>query len=236
MVLTFHYGRFDPLPLAAPVLTVLKFGWTGVDLFFVLSGFLVGGLMMREWKATGGVEIGRFLKRRAFKIWPSYYLFLAVVTVLHVRPLREFFWQNLLNVQNYVPSSLSHTWSLAVEEQFYLGMAALLGLWTWRKWRAGSLLTVCLALAVVVEVNRAVQLMQGREIYFYTHTRIDAMLLGVSLAVMRQFYPAWFERVRGAWPLHLALIASAAVQLYVATLTGLAAEQMREPLLITSVD
>jgi peptidoglycan/LPS O-acetylase OafA/YrhL len=236
MVLTFHYQRFDPLPLPAPLRVIMSFGWTGVDLFFVLSGFLVGGLMMKEWKATGGVEIGRFLKRRAFKIWPSYYLFLLVVTVLHVRPLKEFFWQNLFNVQNYFLSSLSHTWSLAVEEQFYLGLAALMALWTWRKWRSGPLLATCLGLAVAVEIERAVLLLNGKLVYYGTHTRIDAMLLGVALATTRQFYPAWFQRVRSMWHVQVVLVLLALAGLYWCSLSGIEAEHMPQPWLITLVD
>jgi peptidoglycan/LPS O-acetylase OafA/YrhL len=236
MVLTFHYQRFDPLPLPHPLRVVMSFGWTGVDLFFVLSGFLVGGLMMKEWKATGGVETGRFLKRRAFKIWPSYYLFLLVATLLHVRPLKEFFWQNLFNVQNYIFSSLSHTWSLAVEEQFYLGLAALMALWTWRKWRSGPLLATCLGLAVAVEIERAVLLLHGRMVYYYTHTRIDAMLLGVALAATRQFYPAWFQRVRSMRLVQMVLVVLALVGLYWCSLSGIEAERMPQPWLITIVD
>src|SRR5215831_18752084 len=55
----------------------IRVGWTGVDLFFVLSGFLISGLLFREYKATGGIRIGRFLVRRGFKIYPAYYLFLT---------------------------------------------------------------------------------------------------------------------------------------------------------------
>jgi len=237
LVLTFHYQRYDPIPLPRPLRVVLSFGWTGVDLFFVLSGFLVGGLLMKEWKATGGVELGRFLKRRGFKIWPSYYVYLLVVTVLHVRPLREFFWQNLFNVQNYFPTSLSHTWSLAVEEQFYLGMAALMALWLWRKWRPGALLATCLALAVGVEIERAVMVsVGGFNIYPTTHTRIDAMLLGVALAATRQFYPAWFQRLQSLWPVLCLLVALALQQLYSDSQYFLAPEQMQYPFLLTFVD
>lgn len=71
------------------------FGWIGVDLFFVLSGFPVGGLTLEEWRVTGKVDAIRFLKRRAFRIWPAYYLFLFVAAIAHVRPLRSFFWQNV---------------------------------------------------------------------------------------------------------------------------------------------
>ena len=50
-----------------------RFGWTGVNLFFVLSGFLVGGLLLRELKKYGTLDVKRFIVRRGLKIWPSYY-------------------------------------------------------------------------------------------------------------------------------------------------------------------
>ena len=62
-------------------------GWIGVDIFFVLSGFLVGGLLMKEWKTRGHIDVKRFLIRRGFKIWPQYYLYLAVLLLTqHATP------------------------------------------------------------------------------------------------------------------------------------------------------
>jgi peptidoglycan/LPS O-acetylase OafA/YrhL len=55
-----------------------KIGWTGVDLFFVLSGFLISGLLFVEWRRDGRIQVGRFLIRRGFKIYPSFYVFLVV--------------------------------------------------------------------------------------------------------------------------------------------------------------
>src|SRR4051812_44086102 len=54
-------------------------GWSGVDLFFVLSGFLIGGLLFQEIKTHGSLDIRRFLIRRAFKIWPTYFVYLVAV-------------------------------------------------------------------------------------------------------------------------------------------------------------
>ena len=54
------------------------FGWLGVDLFFVLSGFLVSGLLFNEYKKIGKVKIGRFLIRRGFKIYPPFYFFVLI--------------------------------------------------------------------------------------------------------------------------------------------------------------
>src|SRR5687768_5463790 len=52
-------------------------GWIGVDLFFVLGGYLVGGLLLRELRSNGRIRAGRFIARRFLKVWPSYYAFLA---------------------------------------------------------------------------------------------------------------------------------------------------------------
>ena len=196
LVLNFHYQSHDRLTSSPFLLRIQTFGWIGVDIFFVLSGFLVGGLMLKEWRVTGKVDALRFLKRRAFKIWPSYYLFLLVAAIAHVRPWNSFLWQNLLNIQNYIPTTLSHTWSLAVEEHFYLGLAALIALCSIRRWRVSSLLIGCIATALAVEALRAVLILTHRSFFFYTHTRIDALLLGVALAILRQFYPEWFARLQ----------------------------------------
>jgi peptidoglycan/LPS O-acetylase OafA/YrhL len=236
LVLCFHYRTRDRL-ISSPFLDRLQAsGWVGVDIFFVLSGFLVGGLMLKEWKVTGRVDALRFLKRRAFKIWPAYYFFLMTATAFHVRPLREFFWQNLLNVQNYIPSSLSHTWSLAVEEHFYLSLAAVMALLVFMRWRPATLIAVCFATAFSVEALRAALIISHRPFYFYTHTRIDALLMGVMLAVLRHFYPERFHYLgKQRWFLVL-LVALAAVFLYLETNPAQAPHEMTSPFLITTVD
>lgn len=58
-------------------LLLSRFGWAGVDLFFVLRGYLVSGLLFREYQQTQTIRAGRFLVRRGFKIYPQFYLFLA---------------------------------------------------------------------------------------------------------------------------------------------------------------
>ena len=230
LVMVYHYDDHDLWFRNSSLHRVALGGWAGVDLFFVLSGFLVGGLLMREWKSTGAVDVWRFLKRRAFKIWPSYYLLILTAAVLHVRPLRSFLWQNAFNVQNYFPSTLAHTWSLAVEEHFYLGAAALIGLWSARRWSHRTLLCVCVCLAWSVEAARAHAALQHRHYYYFTHMRIDALLLGVLLATLQQFEPALFHRLREArLPLSL-MVAAACVRL------GYSAEYRYSPFLVTIVD
>jgi len=211
-------------------------GWTGVDVFFVLSGFLVGGLMMKEWKKTGKVDAFRFLKRRAFKIWPGYYFFLLVAAVVHARPYNTFLWQNLFNVQNYFASSLSHTWSLAVEEHFYLTLAGLFAVVSARNWKPSSLLAGCFGFALLVECLRGWMVVHHKNFFFATHSRIDALLLGVALACIRTFYPEWFARLQRQRVLLCAVVALALVRLYVDKDAIPYPESMTSPWLITIVD
>jgi peptidoglycan/LPS O-acetylase OafA/YrhL len=236
MVLIFHYRTHNKL-VSSPFLNRIEaFGWAGVDVFFVLSGFLVGGLMLKEWKTTGKVDAFRFLKRRAFKIWPAYYSFLLVAAIVHVRPLKSFLWQNLLNIQNYIPTTLSHTWSLAVEEHFYLSLAALMALVSIKRWRPSTLLIGCVAAALVVETLRAALILAHHEFFFYTHARIDALLIGVSLAILRYFYPEWFAMLLRQRILLCLIVAAALVALYFNTNLTVEPQWMTSPYLITVVD
>src|SRR3954454_15594952 len=104
------------------------FGWAGVDLFFVLSGFLVGRLVLREHQRTGRFDGWRFSVRRALKLWPVLYVFLAVQALFDDRPLGSYLWQTAMHVQNYAGTQIPHLWSLAVEEHFYFVLAVLFAL------------------------------------------------------------------------------------------------------------
>jgi peptidoglycan/LPS O-acetylase OafA/YrhL len=107
-------------------------GWMGVDLFFVLSGFLVSGLLFREYRESQQVRAGRFLARRGFKIYPQFYALTAVtITVAAWRGI-PVSWRviaaDVTFLQSYLPGFWGHTWSLAVEEHFYLLLAVVIGL------------------------------------------------------------------------------------------------------------
>lgn len=109
-----------------------KMGWIGVDLFFVLSGFLVSGLLFKEYLRYGNIKPGLFLIRRGFKIYPIYYLvyllYLIPKIIKHQFDIKGFLG-DLFFVQNYVWGwgyAYVATWSLAVEEHFYFGFAILL--------------------------------------------------------------------------------------------------------------
>lgn len=109
-------------------------GWIGVDLFFVISGFLVSGLLFKEYQKFGSINPKLFLIRRGFKIYPIFYLtyilYLIPRIILHKLDLEKAFYE-LIFVQNYALGwgyAYSASWSLAVEEHFYFGLALLLWL------------------------------------------------------------------------------------------------------------
>lgn len=183
-------------------------GWVGVDLFFVLSGFLIGGLIFKEIKTTGRFDTRRFLVRRAWRIWPSYYAFVAVFfafwCVVHSPAKAWKTWlPNLLHLQNYVVNEKSarpHTWSLAVEEHFYLllilAMWLLIGRYktpdlsklAWVGRVGVGILVGCLAARFLVAQNATRP--QFDAIHFVTHLRLDTLLFGVLLAYLEHFHPA----------------------------------------------
>lgn len=196
-------------PFVAPL---FRFGWSGVDMFFILSGFLVGGLLFSEIAATGRLDVPRFLIRRAFKLWPGYAVFIAyyAAKLIHrgdsLAGAFRALWPNFIHLQNYIhvenPFALApeHTWSLAVEEHFYLVLPLLL-LFLLRDssrerlsripWIAGGLLVVCLALRLL----RAGQPFDRYADMFPTHLRIDTLFLGVCLGYFYHFNPSVWHRV-----------------------------------------
>jgi peptidoglycan/LPS O-acetylase OafA/YrhL len=190
----------------------LSGGFLGVDAFFVLSGFLITSLLLAEHAATGSIRLVAFWGRRARRLLPALLVVLVAVVAagrslaqddVEVRLLRGDALAALGYVANWRmtyrggdyftdsanPSPLQHTWSLGIEEQFYLiwplVVLALLGLAAWRLSRR-LLLALCLvgagasALAAAAlyhpyDVDRA---------YYGTDTRAQALLIGAALAVL----------------------------------------------------
>lgn len=175
-----------------------------MDIFFVLSGYLVSGLLFDETKRRGQARIGRFLIRRGFKIYPAFYAMLAgtcvVRTILGGGLLPRALLAEALFVQNYSPTSLwNHTWSLDVEEHFYLLLALLFAVAQLRK-RAFSPLPWALAAFVLCPVFR---FFSAEQIPFRTHERLDALAFGVVLrwALDNQALRGLAKRPRVRWVL-----------------------------------
>lgn len=103
--------------------------------FFSLSGYLVCGLLFIEMRNSGTIDVSRFLIRRGLKIWPAYFAFVAYLVAVPlvkgtatISSLVSDYWPNVLFLNNYIgPNTALHTWSLAVEEHFYLLLIAFPG-------------------------------------------------------------------------------------------------------------
>src|SRR2546421_9681069 len=110
-----------------------RFGWIGVDLFFVLSGYLIGGQLLASLARGNQINLGRFFARRVLRIMPAYFAVLAIYFLLpswrEYPEMSQPLWKFLLSVQNIAlhgGTAFSHAWSLAVEDQFYLALPFLL--------------------------------------------------------------------------------------------------------------
>ena len=197
-------GRHFYLPLVPyPLLNAIRdrfwlSGRSGVDLFFVLSGFLVGGLLLKEYAETGAIQPGRFLLRRGMKIWPAYYVMLLFHVVVRRHPLSTFLVANLLHLQNYMGTSIVPTWTLSIEEHFYLFLAFLLAWAARKRMQANSLLGLLGGLCVAAAGSRMVTLyvMKNRDgALMWTHNRLDSLMFGVIVAVVYHLKPELFERI-----------------------------------------
>lgn len=99
-------------------------GWVGVPLFFVLSGFLIGGQLWKELIQKKSIHMIKFILRRGFRIWPLYYFILVVICIFKISTDYDQLglFSNLLFIGNYLSDNgpISGSWSLATEEQFYI--------------------------------------------------------------------------------------------------------------------
>lgn len=224
LVLMYHGGALLPIDrsgAARPVAEFIeRFGWTGVDLFFVLSGYLIGGLLFKELKRTGTLDVRRFIVRRGLKIWPSYYLLLGWLIFQEYRSQHALkatlvsLVPNLLHIQNYasIPSELIFTWSLAVEEHFYLALPLLLLFLSSRPkrhvhlfpWIAGILAVVCPLLRWHAMVNHPLRswtdfsqtLDWVWHVYTPSQLRADELMGGVLLSYITYFKPEMLASLR----------------------------------------
>jgi peptidoglycan/LPS O-acetylase OafA/YrhL len=182
-------------------------GWAGVDLFFVLSGYLIGNQLLAPAARGEPLSLKTFFARRLLRTLPNYYVVLAVYLLLphsaiagkSMAPV----WRYLSFTQNFglhYGETFTHSWSLCIEEQFYLllplAVLALVG-------------TQALAAPAVVRAGgghragmaaRGINFMNGQEAfsapaYYSTFARFDELLPGVAIAMLKNFHPALFGRI-----------------------------------------
>ena len=229
VVMLFHLNMQGLLP--SFISPIAKIGWVGVDLFFVLSGFLIGSQLLKPYLTGGQPSLRDFYTRRAFRILPAFFVVLLlylVVPLWREAPGPYAGWQyasftwNILLLGYPTSRAFSHVWSLCVEEHFYL-LFPLLLLLLMRKtsvWKTafvmlfvilgGVGLRAWLLYSVVKPAGDQQGLTMMKYIYYPTYSRLDGLVIGVGLAVVRTFKVRWwsaFTRHSGI----LALLGSAFV-------------------------
>jgi peptidoglycan/LPS O-acetylase OafA/YrhL len=188
LLVLFSHGHFlgdDLLPLQA---LKGRSGFLGVQVFFVLSGFLITTLMLREIRRSGRVHLGGFYLRRALRILPAYVLYLAILAVLEVCGVFRFTGRHWLAAATYtvnflppsVPIPMSHIWSLCVEEHFYILWPLLMVLLP-SGWRFRAI-PICMVAALVLRWLLLAS--PSAPVDLLTLTRIDDIAVGCGLAFL----------------------------------------------------
>ncbi|MCC8536815.1 acyltransferase family protein [Xanthomonas axonopodis pv. poinsettiicola] len=202
-----------------------RYGWMGVDLFFVLSGFLIGSQVLTPLARGQRLDFGDFYLRRALRILPAF----AVVLIVYMAwpgfreaPGLAPWWMFVsftlnLFVDYGQQAAFSHAWSLCVEEHFYL-VFPLLATLLLRRPSAARFIALCVAVVVAgIALRSSVwlhntaldQIGAGQQrnwfvedIYYPTWNRLDGLLAGVALAVLKVFRPQTWQRLQqrgGTW-------------------------------------
>jgi peptidoglycan/LPS O-acetylase OafA/YrhL len=209
LVLVAHYPK-----TGAGLLTrVLNFGWSGVDLFFVLSGYLIGSQLFAAQASGRSVSLTDFYARRWLRTLPNYYVVLALYFfapawfsgAIPTPP-----WKFLTFTQNMgIPSAFTPSWSLCVEEQFYLlfPIAAILLIRTNRSRLIASVFAGILLFEILLRASIWLAVRPDRlaaadalpaymgALYYPTWCRLDGIALGVGLAALKCFRPEIWRRL-----------------------------------------
>ncbi len=199
-------------------LWLTRYGWMGVDIFFVLSGFLIGAQWLRALRRGEAPALRDFYWRRAWRILPAFWLVLAVYLAfpgLREAPGLEAWWQfatftlNLL-IDYGQNQAFSHAWSLCVEEHFYL-LFPLIAIGLSRRARSSHVAAICTALVLWgIALRAGVWLHDDatqpprpwfiEDLYYPTWARLDGLLAGVVLATLHVYRPALWARLQARSP------------------------------------
>jgi len=178
-------------------------GRTGVSIFFVISGYLITGLLLREEERRGKISLRRFYARRALRILPAAFTFLAALLVLQLAGWIQMrphdFFASIFYVRNLTGQGheTSHLWSLSLEEQFYLLWPLTLLLLRPAKRIAavtGAIAAICLWRSYLVLAEK----IDPWVLQIRTDVRADTILMGCVLALLVRRFPQ-FRLDTGAW-------------------------------------
>ncbi|WP_331345276.1 acyltransferase [Cellvibrio sp. UBA7661] len=210
LVLIYHYRVVVSNELLFGFIT--RIGWVGVDLFFVLSGYLIGDQILRAYAKKENFSLKHFYARRLLRTLPNYYVVLALYLLLpallsptYTAPL----WQFLTFTQNLdmrPMETFTHSWSLCVEEQFYLlfplmcMLALARGANPVRMWVIiiAGFIAAILIRAYMLNAHGGTQI-TGKDyyefIYYPSYSRFDELLPGIAIALLKNYHPSRYEKL-----------------------------------------
>jgi peptidoglycan/LPS O-acetylase OafA/YrhL len=216
-VFLFHYRLFHP---PTWVNDIGSFGWTGVDLFFVLSGYLIGGQLLQRIARHQPLEYGTFFFKRFMRIIPAYLVVLVLYFTIPAFREKESLsplWRFLTFTQNFgldasTTGTFSHSWSLCIEEQFYLLLPLIImGMMALKAGKRAFYLVILLFLLGFVvrhyswmhfiapfferENPKGYGVAFFKWVYYPTYNRLDGLLVGVAIAGLFQFKPLLANRI-----------------------------------------
>ena len=222
LVISWHMPWVDYPPLFQHI---KDFGWLGVDVFFVLSGYLIGTELLRPVQLGQAPDLTAFYIKRAFRIFPVFWLILALYALFPALREREALsplWRYLtftLNFGLYAKSfgTFTHAWSLCVEEHFYLILPALV-LWLQRFRRPwiGVGLAMLVLIGGMILRHHIWQVWKSSgngnadfftQFYYPSYNRLDGLVIGVCTAALRLFYPvAWAKFAKPRFTLPISIL------------------------------
>lgn len=175
--------------------SIITGGWVGVDLFFVLSGFLIGGQLWKEFQIAGKINYKDFFIKRSLRIWPLFYAFLVAFLILRGPFDKNWAYSDFYFLSNYInEGGIKGSWSLSIEEQFYILMAFIFLILSRLKFSLSKGRLFCIFFLVLspllryfswkyaLAYNSPSLRLEMKYIYFPFHTHMDGLILGVLLS------------------------------------------------------
>ena len=207
LVVIHHVPFHDSTTFGAVISFIQTGGWIGVDLFFMLSGYLIATLIIKEYQANQTFNIRLFLIRRGFKIYPAYYFLLiyqfwySANFAKHQQSLTRFYHEFFF-IANYSKNNNGHLWSISVEEHFYVLLAiAFVAMIKLKKVNFKTMFVLYLVLLAVGFGCRTYNYFAYNNYDFdrdYTrsHLRFDALFFGVLIAFIANYRKEFLHRIR----------------------------------------